>query len=205
MATIVVATVCYDCCCMEFFRAGVAASYFNFVFSTEAAMFTSHCRCINCITPPHILSGSWKTATAGSATRRCAPCWRPLACAGSGRFGSPCVGRDRLLSRSPHRVRVRQHDVSCLGHHGTQRGRRHRRRRRGEPGLHGLGDTCDFYQEVFIRDSMDERGMRLNGYVHFGSRATTTRSGTAARWFSATATGCCSRLHDLPGCDRRTN
>ncbi|MFE5580504.1 M4 family metallopeptidase [Kitasatospora sp. NPDC056531] len=32
----------------------------------------------------------------------------------------------------------------------------------------GLGLTRDFYQAVFHRDSIDGRGMRLNGYVHFG-------------------------------------
>lgn len=31
----------------------------------------------------------------------------------------------------------------------------------------GLGDTRDFYREVFDRDSLDGRGMRLNGYVHY--------------------------------------
>ena len=34
----------------------------------------------------------------------------------------------------------------------------------------GLGSTRDFYLEVFDRNSIDDRGMRLNGYVHFGSR-----------------------------------
>lgn len=32
----------------------------------------------------------------------------------------------------------------------------------------GLGLTRDFFKEVFQRDSMDGRGMRLDGYVHFG-------------------------------------
>nr|WSX47930.1 M4 family metallopeptidase [Streptomyces sp. NBC_00974] len=32
----------------------------------------------------------------------------------------------------------------------------------------GLGLTRDFYKEVFQRDSIDGRGMRLDGYVHFG-------------------------------------
>ncbi|MGW6688040.1 M4 family metallopeptidase [Streptomyces sp. NPDC054961] len=32
----------------------------------------------------------------------------------------------------------------------------------------GLGLTRDFYREVFQRDSIDGRGMRLDGYVHFG-------------------------------------
>ncbi|MEU7067835.1 M4 family metallopeptidase [Streptomyces sp. NPDC053429] len=34
----------------------------------------------------------------------------------------------------------------------------------------GLGLTRDFYKEVFQRDSIDGRGMRLDGYVHFGVR-----------------------------------
>ncbi|WP_030269736.1 M4 family metallopeptidase [Streptomyces sp. NRRL B-24484] len=31
-----------------------------------------------------------------------------------------------------------------------------------------LGLTRDFYREVFQRNSIDGRGMRLNGYIHFG-------------------------------------
>ncbi|MFE5805770.1 M4 family metallopeptidase [Streptomyces sp. NPDC056491] len=34
----------------------------------------------------------------------------------------------------------------------------------------GLGLTRDFYREVFRRDSIDGRGMRLDGYVHFGRK-----------------------------------
>jgi Zn-dependent metalloprotease len=32
----------------------------------------------------------------------------------------------------------------------------------------GLGTTRDFFKEVFDRDSIDDRGMRLDGYVHRG-------------------------------------
>src|SRR5690242_9957789 len=32
----------------------------------------------------------------------------------------------------------------------------------------GLGNTYDFYKEVLGRNSIDGRGMRLDGYVHFG-------------------------------------
>jgi Zn-dependent metalloprotease len=31
----------------------------------------------------------------------------------------------------------------------------------------GLGATRDFYKEVFSRNSIDDRGMRLDGYVHY--------------------------------------
>jgi Zn-dependent metalloprotease len=31
----------------------------------------------------------------------------------------------------------------------------------------GLGAVRDFYKDVFDRDSIDDRGMRLNGYVHY--------------------------------------
>ncbi|MEU9719235.1 M4 family metallopeptidase [Streptomyces sp. NPDC047976] len=33
-----------------------------------------------------------------------------------------------------------------------------------------LGLTRDFYKEAFQRDSIDDRGMRLNAFVHFGRR-----------------------------------
>jgi Zn-dependent metalloprotease len=32
----------------------------------------------------------------------------------------------------------------------------------------GLGETYDFYKAVFDRNSVDDRGMRLDGYVNFG-------------------------------------
>ena len=34
----------------------------------------------------------------------------------------------------------------------------------------GLGATRDFYKEVYGRNSIDDRGMRLEGYVHFGTQ-----------------------------------
>jgi Zn-dependent metalloprotease len=34
----------------------------------------------------------------------------------------------------------------------------------------GFGSTRDFYKDVFDRDSIDGRGMRLDGYVHRGVR-----------------------------------
>ena len=34
----------------------------------------------------------------------------------------------------------------------------------------GFGTTRDFYKQVFDRDSIDGRGMRLDGYVHFSTR-----------------------------------
>jgi Zn-dependent metalloprotease len=34
----------------------------------------------------------------------------------------------------------------------------------------GLGATYDFYQEMLHRNSIDDQGMALNGYVHFGER-----------------------------------
>lgn len=34
----------------------------------------------------------------------------------------------------------------------------------------GLGATRDFYMQVFARDSIDDKGMRLDGYVHRGTK-----------------------------------
>lgn len=34
----------------------------------------------------------------------------------------------------------------------------------------GLGATRDFYKQVLNRNSIDDKGMRLDGYVHFGQR-----------------------------------
>ena len=50
----------------------------------------------------------------------------------------------------------------------------------------GLGDTYAFFWERFNRDSIDDQGMPLHGWVHYGFEYA-TRSGTASRWCSATA------------------
>ena len=34
----------------------------------------------------------------------------------------------------------------------------------------GFGVTRDFYKQVFDRNSIDGQGMRLDGYIHYGSR-----------------------------------
>ncbi len=52
----------------------------------------------------------------------------------------------------------------------------------------GLGDTHRLYAEAFGRNSIDGNGLPLDATVHYGERYTTTPSGTASRWSSATAT-----------------
>ena len=51
----------------------------------------------------------------------------------------------------------------------------------------GLGATWQLYWSAFQRDSLDAKGLELIASVHY-QQSTTTRSGTASRWCSATGT-----------------
>ena len=55
----------------------------------------------------------------------------------------------------------------------------------------GAAATADFYREEFDRDSVDGRGLTSSRPSTSGS-ATTTRSGPATRWSTATAGAGCS-------------
>jgi len=134
-------------------------------------MFTSHCRCINCITPPHILKrllensdskirdAALRTLLASSRLRgeraiRGLVASAAAASSQGRRTVFDCANSTFLASATLGR----SEDGDISGDEAVNRA------------FAGLGDTRDFYKEVFDRDSLDGRGMRLNGYVHYGSQ-----------------------------------
>src|SRR3954468_14184442 len=134
-------------------------------------MFTSHCRCINCITPPHILKrllenndgkirdAALRTLLASSRLRgeraiRGLVASAAVASSQGRRTVFDCANSTFLASATL----ARSEDGDISGDEAVNRA------------FAGLGDTRDFYKEVFDRDSLDGRGMRLNGYVHYGSQ-----------------------------------
>jgi Zn-dependent metalloprotease len=133
-------------------------------------MFTNQCRCINCITPPHIL----KKLIDNSDSRIRDAALRTLL--STSRLRGERAVRGLLapaLATSTHGRRTlfdcaNSNSVSSATVARTEDGPAS-----GDDSVNtafdGLGSTRDFYKEVFDRDSIDGRGMRLNGYVHFGS------------------------------------
>jgi len=133
-------------------------------------MISNHCRCINCITPPHVLKklldnsdarireAALRTllATARLRGERTIRGLAGLAAAASThgrRTISDCTNGTSLSSATVGRTE----DGAASTDASVNRA------------FDGLGHTRDFYQEVFDRDSLDGHGMRLNGYVHYGA------------------------------------
>ncbi|MGJ4940582.1 M4 family metallopeptidase [Bradyrhizobium sp. HKCCYLS1011] len=129
----------------------------------------SRCRCINCITPPHILKkllenpdGKVRDAalrtlltTASLRGERRVRSLMGFAAAPSGarRTIFDCNSTTTL----PSATLARSED----GRPSSDQ--------TANDAFDGLGKTRQFYKEVFDRDSLDGNGMRLNGYVHYGS------------------------------------
>jgi len=144
---------------------------FLFRFSAskmEGSMFSKHCRCINCITPPHLLrkllensdgrirEAALQTLLTTSRLRgernvRGLVASAALASSHGRRTVSDC-GNDILL---PSATISRTEDGPASTDDSVNRA------------FDGLGQTREFYKEVFDRDSLDGNGMRLNGYVHY--------------------------------------
>jgi Zn-dependent metalloprotease len=124
-------------------------------------------RSVNCILPPHILRALLENedreirrtalATLASTSRlRGERAVRPIVA-----VAAPAGGR-RTISDCHHSKQLAQATV--------QRGE-------DDPAatdssvnaaFEGLGTTRDFYWQVLQRNSIDGKGMRLNGYVHYG-------------------------------------
>jgi Zn-dependent metalloprotease len=128
------------------------------------------CRCLNCIMPPHILRKMLESADPDArevalnnllATTRVraersvrAELVGGLTPGGGRRTIFDCRGSFDVDSA----VVVRTEDGPGLSDEAVNRA------------FDGLGTTRAFYKEVFDRDSIDDRGMRLDGYAHYGSR-----------------------------------
>jgi Zn-dependent metalloprotease len=133
-------------------------------------MRASYCRCINCITPPHVLKklldnadarvrdAALRTLLATSRLRgeRSVRSLFASAAAASShgrRTISDCANSTFLAAATL----ARSEDGPAANDESVNRA------------FEGLGDTRAFYSEVFDRDSLDGQGMRLNAYVHYGS------------------------------------
>ncbi len=135
-------------------------------------MFTNQCRCINCITPPHILKKLLENPDSrirdAALRKRRSPTSRLR---GERAVRGLLGARHGDLDAWPaHRLRLRQHAPLF----------RRQRVARTEDGpasadnsvnnaFDGLGNTRRFFKEVLDRNSIDVNGMRLDGYVHYGS------------------------------------
>ena len=133
-------------------------------------MFSNTCRCINCIIPPHMLKKLLESSDArirdaalktlvstsimrGERTVRGLFASATTAPAKGRRTLFDCAGSTRL----PNATMVRTEDGPASADDTVNRA------------FNGLGDTREFYKEVFDRDSVDGKGMRLDGYVHYDS------------------------------------
>lgn len=133
-------------------------------------MFTNQCRCINCITPPHIL----KKLIENSDSRIRDAALRTLL--STSRLRGERAVRGLLapaLATSTHGRRTVFDCANSTSVSSSTVARTEDGPAAADSSVNnafdGLGSTRDFYKEVLDRDSIDGRGMRLNGYVHFGS------------------------------------
>ncbi|MCB9851219.1 MAG: M4 family metallopeptidase [Phycisphaerales bacterium] len=127
------------------------------------------CRCLNCITPPHILKkllesqdraireaalASMLTTARLRGERSVRAATFPGLSGGARRTVYDCRNGTFL----PLAVVARTEDGSASSDESVNLA------------FDGLGTTREFYKGVFDRDSIDGSGMRLDGYVHFGMR-----------------------------------
>ncbi|MEU5098824.1 M4 family metallopeptidase [Streptomyces sp. NPDC020996] len=130
---------------------------------------TRTCR-LNCIVPPHILekllrSDDSDTHQAALATMLTTASLRGERAVRASFAGAAALGNGRRTvfdcrhGRSlPLAVLARPEDGAASGDDSVNRA------------FDGLGTTRDFYHALFHRNSIDNRGMRLDGYVHFSTR-----------------------------------
>ncbi len=127
------------------------------------------CRCLNCIIPPHLLrrlleSSSKEVRQAALNTLMTSERLRGQrslrATFGIGLSAAPTDGRRSIFdcenrARIPGAVLVQTEQGEASSDKSVTRA------------FDGLGTTREFYREVLNRNSIDDRGMRLDGYVHF--------------------------------------
>lgn len=126
---------------------------------------STSCRCLSCITPPHLLiklleSKDAQTRQSALATllttsqlrgeRTMAAFMGSVATGDGRRTIFDCRNGDEFSA-----VMVRSEDGPASTDEAVNRA------------YDGLGTTRDFYSEVFDRNSVDDNGMRLDGYVHY--------------------------------------
>jgi Zn-dependent metalloprotease len=127
------------------------------------------CYCLNCITPPHLLKklleskdrdireAAYNTLLA-TARLRGERSVRALTFAGAPAAGRRTIFDCRNSIVLPSAVVARTEDGEPSSDQAVNRS------------FDGLGGTREFYRTVFDRNSIDNRGMRLDGFVHRGVR-----------------------------------
>lgn len=129
------------------------------------------CRCVNCIVPPHMLRRLIDSkdpairraaliTMMGSERTRGARKYRALLAAAA---TSPSAGR-RTVYDCAHAT-----DLALAKIVRTEQGEAPADKSVNDA-FDGLGATRDFYKAVLARDSIDDKGMRLDGYVHRGTK-----------------------------------
>ena len=130
---------------------------------------TSALRLLNCITPPHVLrkllesdeldirEAALSTLLSNARLRG----ERAVRASFTGAVASPTSGRRTIFDCQnrtylPSAVLARSEDGPESADTSVNRA------------FDGLGTTRQFYRDVHGRDSIDDRGMRLDGYVHRG-------------------------------------
>ena len=131
-------------------------------------MFSNHCRCINCITPPHIL----KKLLENSDSRIRDAALRTLLT--TSRLRGERTIRGLLASAALVSSQGRRTISDCgnsISLPAATIGRTEEGPSSTDESVNrafvGLGKTREFYKEALDRDSLDGNGMRLNGYVHY--------------------------------------
>lgn len=129
----------------------------------------AHCRCVNCITPPHILkrmlesrdadirSAALRTLLVTERLRGA----RMVQASFAGALSSPASGRRTIFNCANADVLQHAKVARSESSHASADDSVNR-------AFDGFGQTRTFYQEIFQRNSIDGKGMRLDGYVHRG-------------------------------------
>lgn len=127
------------------------------------------CRCVNCITPPHLLkrmlesrdreirSAALRTLLQTERLRGA----RVVRASFAGALSAPTAGRRTIFD-------CRHDDVLQTARIARTEEGAASKDASVNRAFDGFGKTRQFYQEIFQRNSVDGRGMRLDGYVHRG-------------------------------------
>ena len=130
---------------------------------------TKACQCLNCIVPPHMLR---RLVESPDRAVRAAALSTLLA---TERLRGARAVRERAFSMASAPTAGRRTIYDCRN--GTDLSLATIVRSEDQPAstdlavnnaYDGLGATRDFYRSIFQRDSIDDKGMALNGYVHRG-------------------------------------
>jgi Zn-dependent metalloprotease len=127
---------------------------------------TGHRRCVNCIIPPHLLRrllDSSNTEIRHAALNTLISTARLRGeRAVMATFAGATGNARRTIFDCRHSTNLQQARLARSENGGASRDEAANR------AFEGLGATRDFYGEIFNRDSIDDLGRRLDGYVHYG-------------------------------------